>query len=85
MICTETLYPTLARAFGALRSSGSGALVADCPLCGGAGDLYVAIHASDKPTYLFNLCCFCDCDMQKVGARLLQLGAKRRRQRAQRK
>jgi hypothetical protein len=62
----------LQRAFGELRSFAfGGSFVSDCPVCGGAGDLYVSIHPSDNPKYLFNLACFCDCGPQKVGEKIL--------------
>jgi hypothetical protein len=73
----------LQRALGALTPSAfASPRVFDCPLCGGRQDLYVSIHPSDNPNYLFNLCCFCDCDPQKVGERILHMGSKRRRKRA---
>jgi hypothetical protein len=76
----------LQRAFGALKPSAfAGAGVFDCPLCGGRQDLYVSVCPSDNPNYLFNLCCFCDCDYQKVAEKILQpagLIERRRRKRA---
>jgi hypothetical protein len=63
---------TIQRALGALKSAAfGGAGVFDCPVCGGAGDLYVSFHPSDNPNYLFNLCCFCDCGPVKVGEKIL--------------
>jgi hypothetical protein len=65
--------PMLRRALGALKPSAYATPgVFDCPLCSGRQDLYVSIHASDNPNYLFNLCCFCDCDPQKVGEKILR-------------
>jgi len=65
--------PRLQRALGALNPSAfAGPRVFDCPLCGGQQDLYVNIHTSDNPNYLFNLYCFCECDPQKVANKILQ-------------
>jgi hypothetical protein len=59
----------------AFASSG----VFDCPLWGGHQDLWVTIHASDKPNYLFDLGCFCGCDAQKVADEMMRLAAPKRR------
>jgi hypothetical protein len=56
--------------------------VFDCPLCGGAQDLHVAVYDDNKrPNYLFNFACFCGCAPQQVADEMARRARRRRRYR----
>jgi hypothetical protein len=67
---------TLAPAYFAGSNVGR---VFDCPLCGGAQDLHVAVYDNKPSNYLCNFANFCGCEPQAVADEMARRARRRRR------